>query len=126
MLSLNWLLSDIYPLCISDPTGEHDFEVLVQMTIIIKMIHCFCICSIKSGRVKSGENSRQELLKERFNKNNVAHKNVAQKKSFAGNESIINTGKKQDQHTESFPYSRFVLYIKYLSWHRDFAGRFPF
>ena len=90
------------------------------------MIHCFCICSIKSERVRSEENARQELLKERVKENNVGHQIVAHKNSFTGNESIINTGKKQDQHTESFPYSRFVLYIKSLFWHQDFAERFPF
>ena len=90
------------------------------------MIHCFCICSIKSERVRSEENARQELLKERVKENNVGHQIVANKKSFAGNESIINTGKKQDQHTESFPYSRFLLYIKSLFWHRNFPERFRF
>ena len=90
------------------------------------MIHCFCICSIKSERVRSEENARQELLKERVKENNVGHQIVAHKNSFAENESIINAEEKEDQHTESFPYSRFLLYIKSLFWHRNFPEIFPF
>ena len=76
--------------------------------------------------MRSEKNTRKELLKERVKENIIGHQTVAHKNSFAENESIINAEKKEDQHTESFPYSRFLLHIKSLFWHRNFPERFPF
>ena len=79
------------------------------MSIIIKRIHCFCIYSIENQRGKSDKNDRQEVLKERIKQNNMGHQTIGHMDSFTGNESIVNPRKKENQYTEKFPYSRFLL-----------------
>ena len=64
------------------------------MQIIIKTMHYVCIYSIQNRTGRSDKNARQELLKEKIKKNNIRHKTVAHMDSFTGNESIVNTAKK--------------------------------
>ena len=95
------------------------------MQIIIKMIHYVCIYSIQNRTGRSDKNARQEVLKEKIKKSNIRHQTVAHMDSFTGNESIVNTAKKEHQYTETFADSRCSLYLSLFFYHRNFAEYFP-
>ena len=57
-------------------------------------------CSLENQTGRSGKNESKEVSKKKIKKNNIGNQKIPHRNSFAGNESIVNTGNKEHQHAK--------------------------